>query len=691
MSYRLSVDVGGTFTDIVLFDEKTQTIHTTKVHSTPSDSSIGIEKGIRKICRQAGITPEDISYFIHGTTVATNALLERKGAKSALITTQGFRDIMEIANQTRPDLYNFWVQRPPSPIPRYLVFEVPERVMADGSVSVQLDESSVPKIAAQLRELEVESVAICFISSYKNPAHELRVKELLLKECPNLHMCTSYETLPEIREYERFCTTAVNAYLMPKVKDYISNLDVKRKNMGIVPGIHIMQSNGGVMSSYAAGERSVHTVFSGPAGGVLASMYMSRLIGEKNVVTIDIGGTSSDLALIQNHEPSMTSAAELGGFPVKVPTIEMHTIGAGGGSIAWVDKGGGIRVGPQSAGAVPGPACYGNGEEPTVTDANLIMGYLNPANFLGGEYSLDKKKSEDAISSRVGLATGLPLMQAAAGIRQLANANMCGGINVISTQRGYDLREFALFAFGGGGSLHAVDLADELNIKKVVVPLTPGNFSAVGSQLAKVRYDYVRTAVCATDALTIEEYNAHYAQMKREALADLKEEGFAEDKLLFNATADMRYTGQAYELSVPVDNEIASADMLAQFAAEFAEIHKRTYGYAMDDKVIFVNLRFSAFAILPSLEFARHASVSDPTPPADAKKQTREMMFGEAMYDADIYDRAKLPAGSRLSGPAVIEEYAASTVVPPKHVATIDNYLNIVIEKEMGGEWNVQN
>jgi len=682
MSYRLSVDVGGTFTDIVLFDDGTQTIHTTKVHSTPSDSSIGIEKGIRKICRQADIAPEDISYFIHGTTVATNALLERKGAKSALITTQGFRDIMEIAHQTRPDLYNFWVQRPPSPIPRYLVFEVPERVMADGSVSVQLDESSIPKIAAQLRELEVESVAICFINSYKNPAHELRVKELLLKEYPRLHLCTSYETLPEIREYERFCTTAVNAYLMPKVKDYISNLDVKRKNMGIVPGIHIMQSNGGVMSSYAAGERSVHTVFSGPAGGVLATMYMSRLIGEKNVVTIDIGGTSSDLALIQNHEPGMTSSAELGGFPVKVPTIEMHTIGAGGGSIAWVDKGGGIRVGPQSAGAVPGPACYGNGEEPTVTDANLIMGYLNPANFLGGEYSLDKKKSEDAVSRRVGLATGLPPMQAAAGIRHLANANMCGGINVISTQKGYDLREFALFAFGGGGSLHAVDLADELNIKKVVVPLTPGNFSAVGCQLAKVRYDYVRTAVCATDALTIEEYNAHYAQMKKAALADLKEEGFAEDQLLFNATADMRYTGQAYELSVPVDNAIASADMLAQYAAKFAEIHKRTYGYAMDDKVIFVNLRFSAFAILPSLEFARHASVSDPTPPADAKKQTREMMFGDAMYNADIYDRAKLPAGSRLSGPAVIEEYAASTVVPPKHVAAIDNYLNIVIERE---------
>jgi len=273
-------------------------------------------------------------------------------------------------------------------------------------------------------------------------------------------------------------------------------------------------------------------------------------------------------------------------------------------------------------------------------------------------------------------------MKAAAGIRHLANANMCGGINVISTEKGYDLREFALFAFGGGGSLHAVDLADELNIKKVVVPLTPGNFSAVGCQLAKVRYDYVRTLVCTMDAMTIEEYNTHYAQMKKEALADLQEEGFAEEQLLFNAAADMRYTGQAYELSVPVDHVIASSDMLMQYAARFTEIHKRTYGYAMDDKVLFVNLRFSAFAILPSLEYACHTLVSDPTPSADAKKQTREMMFGDAMYRADIYDRAKLPAGIHLSGPAVIEEYAASTVVPPKHMAAIDNYLNIVIEKE---------
>lgn len=686
MSYRLSVDVGGTFTDIVLFNDENQKIYTTKVHSTPQDSSIGIERGIEKICRMAGIQPGEIRYFIHGTTVATNALLERKGAKAALITTEGFRDIMEVANQTRPDLYNFWVQRPPSPIPRYLVFQVPERILADGKVAKPLEEDAVHSIAQELKRLEVESVAICFINSYKNPSHELRVKELLQKELPELHMCTSYETLPEIREYERFCTTAVNAYLMPKVKDYISNLDAKRKRMGIVPGIHIMQSNGGVMSSYAAGERSVHTVFSGPAGGVLATMYMSRLIGEENVITIDIGGTSSDLALIQNHEAAMTSAAELGGFPVKVPTIEMHTIGAGGGSIAWVDSGGGIRVGPQSAGAMPGPACYGNGDQPTVTDANLLMGYLNPENFLGGEYSLDKKKSEDAIASCVGKATGLPPLQAAAGIRHLVNANMCGGINVISTEKGYDLREFTLFAFGGGGSLHAADLADELNLRRVVVPLTPGNFSAVGCQLAKVRYDYVRTVVRAADEMTVGDYNALYQDMKWEALADMEKEGFQEKDLLFTATADMRYVGQAYELSVPVEDTVSSPEDLKRYAVRFAENHKRTYGYDLDDPILFVNLRFSAFATLPSLEFVRYPLSDDPTPPEAARKRSREILFGETPVMTDVYDREQLPAGCRILGPAMIEEYAASTVVPPGHVALIDEYRNIVIEREQGGD-----
>ena len=680
MSYRLSVDVGGTFTDVVMFDDTTKKVHTTKTHSTPQDYSIGIEEGIKKICKQLGISLSEITYFIHGTTVATNALLERKGARTAMITTKGFRDVLEIARQRRPDLYDFWVSRPESPIPRHLVFEVPERTLVNGEIKQELDGDAAAAIIKKLKEEKVKSVAVCFLHSYANAHNELEMKRLIKAEMPGLHLCTSAETLPEIREYERFCTTGVNAYLMPNVKDYISNLDNKRKDIGLGAEVHIMQSNGGVMSSYAAGERSVHTVFSGPAGGVLASIYLSELLGEKNIVTIDIGGTSSDLALIKDHQIAFTSNSELGGFPVKVPMVEMHTIGAGGGSIAWIDAGGGIRVGPQSAGAFPGPACYGNGDQPTVTDSNLVLGYLNPDNFLGGEMHISKEKSASALEKQICAPTGLSVEDAAIGVLRLVNANMCGGINVVSTQKGYDLREFSLLAFGGGGSLHAAALADELGIKKVIVPVSPGNFSAIGCQLAKVRYDYVRTTVKTVNAITGEEYNAIFEDMRKEAIVDLAKEGFAERDLVFSATSDMRYMGQAWELSVPVPTQIKSEDDFAGCVKAFEEIHQRTYGYTLDDEIVYVNLRFSAFGIVPSLEFPAAEDLVGETPSC-ALKGTRRMFFGDRFHESNVYDRGAMPPGSSVQGPAMIEEYASSTPIPPDCTASIDKFRNIVITK----------
>lgn len=680
MSYRLSVDVGGTFTDVVMFDDVLKQVHTTKTHSTPRDYSIGIEEGIRKICKQLEISQDQITYFIHGTTVATNALLERKGARTALITTQGFRDVLEIARQRRPDLYNFWVSRPSSPIPRHLVYEVPERTLISGEIMQKLDVEAARKVIAQLKEQKVKSVAVCFLHSYANSENELEMKRLIREELPGIHLCTSAETLPEIREYERFCTTAVNAYLMPNVKDYINNLDVKRKEMGISADVHIMQSNGGVMSAYAAGERSVHTVFSGPAGGVLASIYLSELIGENNIVTIDIGGTSSDLALIKDHEIAFTSNAELGGFPVKVPMVEMHTIGAGGGSIAWIDAGGGIRVGPQSAGAFPGPACYGNGDRPTVTDSNLLLGYLNPDNFLGGEMHISKEKSREAFEKQICSHTGLSVDEAAVGVLRLVNANMCGGINVVSTQKGYDLREFSLLAFGGGGSLHAAALADELGIKKVIVPQNPGMFSAIGCQLAKVRYDYVRTTVKSVRSIDMADYNAIFDEMRREAVADLAKEGFSEQNLVFSATSDMRYMGQAWELSVPVPTHIDREEAFNSCVKAFEEIHQRTYGYTLDDEIVFVNLRFSAFGIVPSLEFPSEEESVEETP-AEARKGSRKMFFNGEFVESAVYARELMPPGSSVQGPAMIEEYASSTPIPPNYTATIDAFRNILITK----------
>lgn len=680
MSYKLSVDVGGTFTDIVVFDDQAKKIYVTKVSSTPQDYSIGIEEGIEKISKSYNIPIQEINYFIHGTTVATNALLERKGAKTALITTKGFRDVLEIGRQKRPDLYNFWVKRPEPPIPRYLVFEVDERTLADGSIIKDVEEDNAKSVIKQLKKYGVESVAICFLNSYINSANELKMKDYVLREMKGIHLCTSAETLPEIKEYERFCTTSVNAYLMPKVKDYIQHLDDKRKDIGVPASVHIMQSNGGIMSAEAAGERSVHTVFSGPAGGVLAAINMAKLLHEENIVTIDIGGTSSDLALLHNYEVAFTTSAELGGFPVQVPMIEMHTIGAGGGSIAWVDAGSGIHVGPQSAGAYPGPACYGNGSLPTVSDANLLAGYLNPDNFLGGEMKLDKDKSIQAIESKICEKTSLNPTEAMSGILRLVDANMCGGINVISTQKGYDLRDFSLMAFGGGGSLHAAALMEELSMKSIIVPVSPGNFSAIGCQLSKVRYDYVRTAVRLVDNLTVEEFNQIYDDMKAQALRDMEAEGFDESRIVFSATADMRYAGQSWELSVPIDSRVDDPKKLQEYAKAFCDIHTRTYGYTLDDSITFVNFRFAAFGIVDGMEFTESPEKKFASA-KEAVKGSRKLYFNGEYMDSTVYDREKMAPGCQITGPAIIEEYAASTPIPPKFSAKIDRYRNIIITR----------
>ena len=405
---------------------------------------------------------------------------------------------------------------------------------------------------------------------------------------------------------------------------------------------------------------------------------MARLLKEENVVTIDIGGTSSDLALLHDYEVAFTTSGELGGFPVQVPMVEMHTIGAGGGSIAWVDVGGGVHVGPQSAGAFPGPACYGNGDDPTVSDANLLAGYLNPDNFLGGEMKLDKEKSVQAIESKICRRTSLNLEEAMSGILRLVNANMCGGINVISTQKGYDLREFSLMAFGGGGSLHAAALMEELNMKSVIVPVSPGNFSAIGCQLAKVRYDYVRTNIKLVEQMSVEEFNAIFADLKAQAIRDMAAEGYSEDRIIFSATADMRYAGQSWELSVPINSHIDSTEQLQEYAQSFCHIHERTYGYTLSDHITFVNFRFSAFGVVDGLEFVEEPVDKNASAEA-AVKGKRKMYFNGAYVESTVYDRAKMMPGCKIKGPAIIEGYAASTPIPPNFTASIDGFRNIII------------
>ena len=680
MGYRVSVDVGGTFTDVVAFDELTKKISSIKVSSTLKDQSIGVIKGIKKLADGLGISGEAISYLIHGTTVATNALLERKGAKTALITTEGFRDIMEIGDQTRPNLYNFWAKRPKPPVPRYLTFEVPERTLWDGKVEKKLDEGVAREVTRKLRTCKVESVAISFLNSYTNPSNEKRMKEIILEEISGLYVSISSEVLPEIREYERTSTTVINAYLMPKVNTYINRLERRKIESNIGAQLHVMQSNGGMMSAEVAAERSVHTVFSGPSGGVLAGMHIAKLLGEENVITLDIGGTSADISLIEGGEPSFTTEGKLAGFPIRVPMMEIHTIGAGGGSIGWIDAGGSLRIGPRSAGADPGPACYKmGGDEPTITDAHVVLGQINPEYFAGGELPLFQNLAVSAIERSISRALGLSLVESAEGMIDVANANLCKAIKVVSTERGFDLRDFALIAFGGAGPLHAASLAGELGMKMSVIPPSPGNFSAIGAELADVRYNYVQTRVKSTKGITVDEYNKTYEEERSEAIHDLINEGFKENEIVFEGTSDMRYAGQLWELNVPVPAVISSENDLEQIALKFNEIHKRRYGYNLEDEeVVFVNLRLSAVGKREGLEF-----FEEPIGERSAKgalKGEREVFSNEQIVKCPLYERERLCSNNRIDGPAIIEEQTATTVVLPENVASIDKFRNIIIK-----------
>lgn len=681
MGYRLSVDVGGTFTDIVLFDETTKTIYATKVLSTPKDQSIGLIEGIKKICSQVGIDYSEINYFIHGTTVATNALLESKGAKTALITTEGFRDVFEIGRQRRPDIYNFWVKRNKPPVPRHLVYEVKERVLFDGTVEKALDEDDARSVVKKIREEGVESVAVCLLHAYKNNANEKALRRILEEELPGIPLSISCEVLPEIREYERTCTTAVNAYLMPKVQKYINNLVVRKNELGIKPNLHVMQSNGGIMSSDVAAQRSVHTVFSGPAGGVLGGMYISRLVHDKNVITLDMGGTSTDIVLIGDGNMRLTTNGEIGDFPIKVPMIEMHTIGTGGGSLAWLDMGGTLRLGPQSCGSEPGPACYGlGGTKPAVSDANCILGRLDPDAFLGGEKPLYPEKAVKAMEETVANQLGISAVEAAIGVVKIADSNMAGGVKVISTQKGFDLREFSLISFGGAGSLHAANIAKELNMKRVIVPRFPGNFSAIGAEMAEVRYDYVRTLVEPIDEMSVEYYNSKFEEMCKESVEHLALEGFDQNHVALHGVADIRYAGQAWELQVNVPVKANGKADFDSIIKEFEALHKQTYGYILDDdKIVIVNLRLSASGVVPKLELTAHPIAPNEE---EAFKYVRQVYFDDRFMDTKIYQREKMNAGSRISGPAIIEEYASTIVIPPSDEAYIDEYLNVIIEQK---------
>jgi N-methylhydantoinase A len=672
MAWRIGVDSGGTFTDVCLFDDETGVVSVWKVSSTPDDPSRGIAAGVAEGIDQVGTSPGSVGYFGHGTTVATNALIQHKGARTGLITTDGFRDLLEIGRQKRPDLYDIHVEKPAVLVSRDLRLQIPERLRHDGSVEVPLDESAVRAAVRLLKQAGVEAVAVCFLYGFVSDAHETIAARILAEEFPAAFASISHAVAPEFREFERLSTAVVNACLGPVMQAYIRRLGDRLLAMGLTAAPHLTQSNGGVISFEQAARLPVRTVLSGPSTGVVAAREVGRQAGFSELITFDMGGTSSDVALLSGGECRLASEAVVHGYPIKAPMLDIHTVGAGGGSIAFVDSGGLLKVGPRSAGADPGPVCYGRGGiEPTVTDANVVLGILNPAFLLGGRMQV---RHDLALAAVAGLARQLDLetMATAQGIVSVVTANMARAIRVISVQRGYDPRDYTLVAFGGAGPLHAARLARELEIGRVLVSVSPGILCAMGLLLTDLRSDFATTRLTTLDEAAEPVLADAFATLTARAEAWFDSEGIAAADRRIVRTVDMRYAGQNYELPIPMQDGLAAA---------FAAAHRRLYGFAADDEPVqLVTFRVEASAVVPKATFA---ACDDAGPDAGgAVISHRSVFLPEAggFVDCPVYDRTKLRAGNKFRGPAIVEQMDATTLVLPGMTARIEPYRNLILE-----------
>ncbi len=685
MSVRLAIDIGGTFTDATLIDEETGTVSIAKVLTTPADPSQGFMQAVERALAKGGVEAARVGFVVHATTVATNAIIEGKIARSGFVTTEGFRDLLEIARQVRPSLYDTQFEKTKPLVPRDRAVTVRERLGPAGEVLTPLDDDSVREAAAILRREEVESVAVCLLHAYVNPEHEQRVGAILAEELPGIPVSLSAEVAPEFREYLRASTTVINAVIRPVVERYLERIEQRLADAGIEAKLLVMQSSGGVFSSEAARSRPVFMVESGPAAGVIASAYLGETLGRPDILSFDMGGTTAKVGLIQGGRPSVTKDYNVGGhagagigglslsgYPVRTPVVDLVEIGAGGGSIAWVDSGGLLRVGPQSAGADPGPVCYRNGGiEPTVTDANVVLGRLNPSYFLGGEIGLDVEGARRAIEERCAKPLELDVTEAANGIVEIANAAMVNALHLISVQRGYDPRDFVLVGFGGAGPVHANALMRDAEMPTLLIPRSPGIFSATGLLTTDLKRDAAVTIMRRLDALDPAEAETTFAQLEEAGRQELEREGIAPDAIEFARQIDLRYVGQSYELTIP-----AGDALLERFHAE----HDRTYGFAAPaEPVEVVSLRLTSVGLI----------VKPPPRPLEAgsrtgPKERRPVYFAESAgyVDCPIYDRYALPAGASLAGPAVVEEFDSTTVVHPGFTVRVDDLGNLVIETE---------
>jgi N-methylhydantoinase A len=681
MGLRIAIDTGGTFTDIVAIDDVSGDVAAVKTPSTPHDPSIGLLNGVEKVLGAMGRRTEEVSMLLHGSTVATNAVLEHKFGGLGLIVTRGFRHMIEIARQSVPDGYGnsfFWV-KPPRLVPLNLVREVPGRMKFDGSELEAIDAKETIEAVKELVEDGVKCIGVCLLHSYANGAHEQQVGELIRKHFPQVFVSLSSVVLPEYREYERAMTTLVDVLVKPYCKTYLQNAaDKIREKSGPIPFL-IMQSNGGVVKHSTAGERPVTMLLSGPAAGLLGSIHMARLAGYKDILTIDVGGTSTDVAIIENYTPMYTSSSQVEGYPVKTPMLDIVTVGSGGGSIAWTDPYGALKVGPISAGADPGPICYGKGgTKPTVTDAAIVLGRL-PASLIGGEIQLDLAAARAAYEE-LGRQFGIPAEEVAAGTLEIAAVNQVFGIRQVTTSRGREPAGYAMVAFGGAGGLFASEVADFLGIRTIISPPNPGNLCAFGLHVSDVRRDYIKTLVRQQSKADADEIVSVWEDLVRMGVADIRAEGIPEEKIAIQLVADVRYFGEGHEVQVHIPQNLQGADAVAFMWKQFHGVHDQTFGfnYEGEQDVEVVNLRVQAVGMQHRPSLKPETNTRSPAEPFGTR---RVYWRASGWVNCPLYRRTELAIGQTVTGPAILEEYGSTVVVPQLWSAKPDAYGNLILEK----------
>lgn len=679
---RVATDIGGTFTDLVYVDDNGN-FGAAKAHTTPSQ----FEKGVMDVIEKSGVSPKSIDMFIHGSTVVINALTERKGVKVGLITTKGTRDVLEISRGNRPDLYNFRYQKPEPFVERYLRFEVEERLNYKGEIITPLNEAQLPDILSFFKKEQVDAIAVCYLHSYINPAHEKRTVELIKQLWPEVAVTASHEITKEWREYERTNTTVLNSYVKPIAGAYIDKLSKNLQEHQVNGNTYIMQSNGGATTFEGAKHSPINMVESGPVAGIYGAAILGQILNEKNIIAFDIGGTTAKCSLITNGEVKVSTdyyierSDDTAGYPLKVPVVDIVEIGNGGGSIAWIDSTGSLKVGPQSAGAMPGPVAYGQGgTDPTTTDANLVAGRLSKKNF---DYEVDMDKVKQAIEEKVSSHYDLTMEEGAMGIIDIANSNMLNALKLISIRKGYDPKDFSMVAFGGGGSMHAAALAQELGVKKVIIPVASAVFSAWGMLMTDLRHDYIQTHIKQLKDIDLPAINKEWETMIAQAYHQFIEEGMDKDQVVFNRFADMRYIGQEHTVKVPVPNAEWTQETAEEIIERFHQLHEQNYTFKLPEaQTEIVNLHLTGFGKVDK-PVLQKLSVTGKTV-QEALKEVRPVYFKEAGWvQTNIYEREQMEPGMKVMGPAIVEERSATTVIYANQSLEMDVYGNLVIDTEV--------